>query len=89
MHNERYPIKVLVNDFLRYEKGDISDVIESADLVLTIQETFPLFILTDNYYFMSAVLTRELWEKLRKQTTEKNNIKLSDLKNVRMRITKF
>ena len=80
---------MLVNDFLRYEKGDISDVIESADLVLTIQETFPLFILTDNYYFMSAVLTRELWEKLRKQTTEKNNIKLSDLKNVRMRITKF
>jgi hypothetical protein len=60
-------------------------VIETTDLTLNIQETFPLLVLNDNHYFIGAVLSNSAWENLKKAYKGK----FSDLRNVRMRVKAF
>ncbi len=94
LKGERYPIKYLMWEYLRVNKftqgNEWSDVIDNQEFYLTIQETFPLLVLTDNHYFMGAVLTKDLWERLKsKYFGQKDSNKFCDLKNVRLKIKKF
>ena len=66
-------------DFVRYKKDA---------LVLEIYETFPLFSIHDGYYFINCAFSKEAWDDLYKQVSEKQ-MKLSDMPMYRLGIENF
>ena len=66
-------------DFVRYKKDA---------LVLEIYETFPLFLIHDGYYFINCAFSKEAWDDLYKQVSEKQ-MKLSDMPMYRLGIENF